>query len=47
MAQSWPWDSQIAVKKDRKDVYLLRNNSNNKEKQIKYAGRILASYCME
>ena len=43
MTQSWPWDSQIAVQKDHKNVYLLRNN-NNKEKQM-YGGLILATYC--
>ena len=36
----------IAVKKTHKNLYLLKNNNNNKEKQIMYAGRILATYCM-
>ena len=44
MTQSWPWDSHLAVKKDHKNVYLLRNDSNNKEKQIMYGGHILATY---
>ena len=44
MTQSWPWDSKVAVKKDYKNVDLLRNNSNNEEKQIMYAGHILATY---
>ena len=47
MDQILPWDSQIGVKKDHKNIYLLRNNNNNnnKEKQIMYAGLILATYC--
>ena len=45
MPQRWPQDSQIAAKKDYKNVYLLRNNSNNKEKQIMYAELILSTYC--
>ena len=35
----------MVVKKDHKNVYLLRNNSNNKEKQM-YAGLILAIYLL-
>ena len=45
MAQSWPWGTQIAIKKDHKNLYLLTNNSNNKEEQIMYAELTLAIYC--
>ena len=34
-----------AVKKDHKNVSLLRKNSNKKEQQIMYAEIFLATYC--
>ena len=45
MAQGWPWDSQIAVKKDRKNVYIpTQEQRQQQRKKIMYAGLILATY---
>ena len=46
MAQGWPWDSQIAVKKDRKNVYIPTQEQRQQQRKKNYVCKAYFSYLL-